>query len=83
MIFKFVIGLNARIKYVIRLTNGIKPIRLSSKNFQNPIVFVMGFSFTVVKASCFDVKALPQVEQKVSVSLIGLLHTGQFIFSPL
>ena len=63
MTFKFVIGLIARIRYVIRLTAGIKPIVISNKNFQKPMVLVIGFCFAVVKASCFDVKALPQVLQ--------------------
>ena len=77
--FKFVIGLNAKIRYVTRLAIGIIPTNISSKNFHALIGFVIGLVFTVENASCLEENALPQVAQNVSVSLIGLLHTGQFI----
>ena len=81
--FKFDIGLNAKHKKAITLTTGIKLNKINQKNFQAETGLVIGFSLTVENASCFDVKAVPQVLQYVSFSLIGALQIVQFIFSPL
>lgn len=81
--FKLDIGLNDKHMKAITLTTGTRLNKINQKNFQAESGLVIGFSLTVEKASCFEVKAAPQVLQYVSFSFICALQSGQFIFSPL